>query len=253
MAKSLSLKGLSKNFGGIQAVLDVKLDIEEGEMTAIIGPNGAGKTTLFNLICGELPVSSGHIYIFGHDVTRWPPHRRAYLGVGRSFQLVNLFPQLTVFSNILIALQAQKRLKFVSYRRTTSYPALFSKAKEFLEEWRLWDKRGILVRNLSYGEQRQVDIIMALVQSPKLLLLDEPMAGLSQAEVDMVTKLIQFASQDITTVFIEHDMEVAFGLARRIVVLYEGRILADGPPDSVRTDPQVRKIYLGEEAEVVGS
>jgi branched-chain amino acid transport system ATP-binding protein len=247
MAKPLILKGLSKNFGGVQVLLDLNLDIEEGEVTGVIGPNGAGKTTLFNLICGELPVSSGHIYIFGNDVTKWLPYRRAYLGLGRSFQLVNIFPQLTVFSNICIALLAQKRLKFVSYRRTTSYPALFLEVKRFLEEWRLWDKRDILVRNLSYGEQRQIDIIMALVQSPKFLLLDEPTAGLSPAEIDMVTKLIQVASQGITTVFIEHDMEVAFSLARRIIVLHEGRIFADGPSDSIRTDPRVSKIYLGEE------
>ncbi len=243
----LVVENLSRNFGALQAVDHASFSVSEGELQAIIGPNGAGKTTLFNLISGELRPSTGRIYLFGQDVTKMSCQRRAYLGLGRTFQITNLFPELTVLENIFLAIQAQKRLKFVFYRPQSSYHTLLERANKTLEEWGLWEKRDTLAQNLSHGDQRQLDIILALVEEPKLLLLDEPTAGLSRAETIAVTEIIRTFSQGRTTLMIEHDMEVAFGLAQRITVLHQGRVFADGSPDEIRGDPRVREIYMGAE------
>jgi branched-chain amino acid transport system ATP-binding protein len=226
-------------------VRDLSLEIQPGERRAIIGPNGAGKTTLFNLIGGQLSPSSGQIFLFGREVTKLPPFRRAALGLARTFQITTLFPNLTVLENMLLAVQALDSVKFVLYRRLTSYQHLLSTAQSLLEQWNLWEKRHALVRQLSYGEQRQLEILLAVAHLPRVLLLDEPTAGLSAAETRQVVAMIQQLDPSITVLLIEHDMDVAFQVARHITVLHQGRLLADGAPEAIRRDPTVAEIYLG--------
>jgi len=243
----LITENLAVNFGGLQAVANVSFTLEEGRIHAIIGPNGAGKTTFFNLISGLLKPSAGGIHLFGQDVTKMSPPQRAYLGLGRTFQIVNIFPSLTVLENLLIAAQSQKSMKFVFYRSGTSYGSLYNKARKTLDEWGFSEKSHILAQNLSHGEQRQLDMMLALMEEPKLLLLDEPTAGLSRAETATITEIIRTLSKQRTILMIEHDMEMAFSLAEKITVLHEGRIFAEGSPDEIKADPRVKEIYLGEE------
>ena len=244
---SLAIEALSKDFGGLQALRDLSLEIQPGERRAIIGPNGAGKTTLFHLIGGQLSPSSGRIFLFGREVTKLPPFRRAALGLGRTFQITTLFPNLTVMENMLLAVQALDSVRFVLYRPLTGYRNILSQARRLLEQWNLWEKRRTLVRHLSYGEQRQLEILLALAQMPRVLLLDEPTAGLSGAETQQVVAMIQHLDPSITVLLIEHDMDVAFQVAQWITVLHYGRLLADGPPEAIRKDSAVAEIYLGVE------
>jgi branched-chain amino acid transport system ATP-binding protein len=241
----LVIERLSKNFGGVQAVHDLSLEIQPGERRAIIGPNGAGKTTLFNLIGGQLSPSSGRIFLFDREVTKLPPFRRAALGLARTFQITTLFPNLTVMENMLLAVQALDSVRFVLYHPLTSYRHILSKAQSLLEQWNLWEKRHTLVRQLSYGEQRQLEILLALASMPRVLLLDEPTAGLSAAETQQVVAMIQRLDPSITVLLIEHDMDVAFQVAQHITVLHQGSLLADGAPEAMRKDPKVAEIYLG--------
>lgn len=247
LSDDLVVENLSRSFGALQAVDHASFSVKQGSLQAVIGPNGAGKTTLFNLISGELKSSTGRIYLFGKDVTKMSSQRRAHLGLGRTFQITNIFPSLTVLENVLLAIQAQKRMKHVFYRPLASYSSLLERANKILKEWGLWDKRDTPASSLSHGEQRQLDIILALVEEPKIILLDEPTAGLSRAETIAVTELIRTFSRDKTILMIEHDMEVAFSLAQRITVLHQGRVFMEGSPDEIKGDPGVKEIYLGEE------
>jgi len=242
---ALSLSNVSKAFGGLRAVDGVSLSVQAGERRAIIGPNGAGKTTLFSLISGEQPVTDGTILLFGRNVTRLPPHRRAALGLARTYQITNLFPRLTVLENCLLAAQGLKPVKFHLHRDLRRYPALFARAQAVLEAVGLVTKAGEVVRNLSHGEQRQLEIALALAGEPKLILLDEPTAGLSPAESQMMTALLKKLDPAITLLVIEHDMDVAFALTDRITVLHYGRVVADGLAHEVKTNPLVQEIYLG--------
>ena len=242
---ALVIDRLCKNFGGLQALHDLSLEIQSGERRVILGPNGAGKTTLFNLIGGQLSPSAGRIFLFGQEVTPLPPFRRAALGLARTFQITTLFANLTVLENVLLAVQALDAVRFVLYRPLTSYQHLLSQARNLLEQWNLWEKRHALVRQLSYGEQRQLEILLALAHVPKVLLLDEPTAGLSAAETQQVVAIIQHLDPSITVLLIEHDMDVAFQVAQHITVLHQGRLLADGAPLAIRQDPAVAEIYLG--------
>jgi branched-chain amino acid transport system ATP-binding protein len=178
----LELRALSKSFGGLRAVRDVTLKIMPGDRQAIIGPNGAGKTTLFNLITGIFPATSGQVVLFGQDVTKWPSHRRTALGMARTFQITSLFPKLTVLDNVLLAIQGLRRSKFVMWRFLSSYRDIYDKAYGLLERARFLDRKDTEVRYLSHGEQRQLEIILGLASDPKILLLDEPAAGLSSGE-----------------------------------------------------------------------
>ena len=242
---ALSLTDLSKAFGGLNAVKGVALRVAPGERRALIGPNGAGKTTLFNLISGELAPSEGRISLFGRDVTSLPSHRRAALGLARTFQITNLFSSLTVLENLLMAVQALERTKLMLFRPVGSYPHLFARARAILESVGLADKERDVVRNLSHGEQRQMEIAMALAGRPRLLLLDEPTAGLSLAESRLMTALLKRLDAGITLLVIEHDMDVAFALTDRVTALHNGSVIADGHRDEVRANPLVREIYLG--------
>jgi branched-chain amino acid transport system ATP-binding protein len=244
---ALSLAAVSKAFGGLRAVDGVNLQVRPGERRAIIGPNGAGKTTLFNLISGELPLTEGRITLFGRDITRLSPHQRAALGLARTYQITNLFPRLTVLENCLLAAQALRPTKLHLHRALSRYPSLFERARTVLQDVGLDGKEGETVRNLSHGEQRQLEIALALAGAPKLLLLDEPTAGLSPAESAMMTALLKQLDPAITILIIEHDMDVAFDLTNRVTVLHFGRVVADGLGDEVKADPLVQTIYLGTE------
>jgi branched-chain amino acid transport system ATP-binding protein len=241
----LILQSVCKSFGGLSAVHDVSLSIEKGERRAIIGPNGAGKTTLFSLISGEQLATSGRIELFGHDISRLAPHRRAALGLTRTYQITNLFPRLSVLENCLLAVQALLPLKLHLHRDRRRYPAVHERARSVLAAVGLSDKAAATVRDLSHGEQRQLEIALALAGSPKVLLLDEPTAGLSPAESLMMTALLKKLDTSITLLIIEHDMDVAFELTDRITVLHYGKVVADGLRDEVTANPLVQEIYLG--------
>jgi branched-chain amino acid transport system ATP-binding protein len=244
-AVALSLAGLSKEFGGLRAVDGVSFDIAPGEKRAIIGPNGAGKTTLFSLISGETRPTGGRISLFGRDVTRLAPHRRAALGVARTYQITNLFPRLTALENCLLAVQALTPAKFHLHRPLSRYLAFHDRARAVLDAVGLGDKADEAVRNLSHGEQRQLEIALSLAGSPKLLLLDEPTAGLSPAESQTMTALLKSLDPAITLLVIEHDMDVAFALTDRITVLHYGKVVADGLAQEVKANALVQEIYLG--------
>jgi branched-chain amino acid transport system ATP-binding protein len=244
-AAALSLAGLSKQFGGLRAVDGVSLTVAPGERRAIIGPNGAGKTTLFSLISGEARPTGGRITLFGHDVTRAAPHRRAGLGLARTYQITNLFPRLTALENCLLAVQALSPAKFHVHRALARYPAFYERARRVLDAVGLADKEADAVRNLSHGEQRQLEIALALAGSPRLLLLDEPTAGLSPAESHAMTALLKNLDAAITVLVIEHDMDVAFALTDRITVLHYGKVVADGLAHEVKANALVQEIYLG--------
>ncbi len=242
---ALRLERLSKGFGGLMAVDGVALCVQTGERRALIGPNGAGKTTLFNLISGELTPSGGRITLFERDVTGLPPHRRAALGLARTYQITNLFQKLTVLENLLLAVQGLERTKLVLHRPVTSYRHLHVRAEAVLESVGLADKGREVVKNLSHGEQRQMEVAMALASRPRLLLLDEPTAGLSPAESLMMTAMLEKLDSEITLLIIEHDMDVAFALTDRVTVLHNGKVVADGSRDEVKANPLVGEIYLG--------
>jgi branched-chain amino acid transport system ATP-binding protein len=244
-AAVLNLTAVSKSFGGLTAVNDVSLAVGPGERRAIIGPNGAGKTTLFSLISGEQLPTSGRIELFGRDITRLASHRRAALGLTRTYQITNLFPRLSVMENCLLAVQALSPMKFHMHRDLGRYPAIIERTWSALDAVSLLDKARATVRDLSHGEQRQLEIALALAGAPKLLLLDEPTAGLSPAESLMMTALLKKLDPSITLLIIEHDMDVAFQLTDRITVLHYGRVVADGMRDEVTANPLVQEIYLG--------
>jgi branched-chain amino acid transport system ATP-binding protein len=245
MDVALRLQAVSKSFGGLRAVDGVDLTVRPGERRALIGPNGAGKTTLFNLIAGALPVSSGRITLFGADVTGMAQHRRAALGLARTYQITNLFPTLTVAQNVVLAAQAHAPARFAMLRPVSHFGHLEERAREALLAVGLEDRAGTAVRHLSHGEQRQLEIALALAGHPRVLLLDEPAAGLSQAEAQLMTALLRRLDPAITLLIIEHDMDIALEVAQHVTVLHYGRVIADGPRDAVKTDPTVREIYLG--------
>ena len=223
----------------------VDLTVRAGERRAIIGPNGAGKTTLFNLIAGELPVTAGSIHLFDRDVTRLAPHRRAGLGLQRTFQITNLFPTLSVLENGFLAVQALTPAKFAMLRPLSRFSGMRDAAVAMLRDVGLEDRAGAPVRSLSHGEQRQLEIGLALAARPRVLLLDEPTAGLSPAESQLMAALLRRLDPSITMLIIEHDMDIALEIALSVTVLHYGRVIADGPRETVRADPLVREIYLG--------
>ena len=241
----LELRALSKSFGGLRAVRDVTLKIMPGDRKAIIGPNGAGKTTLFNLITGIFPATSGQVVLFGQDVTRWPSHRRTALGMARTFQITSLFPKLTVLDNVLLAIQGLRRAKFVMWRFLSSYRDFYDRAHGLLERARFLDRKDIEVRYLSHGEQRQLEIILGLASDPKILLLDEPAAGLSSCESSEMIRFLAHLDRNLAILLIEHDMDVVFDVAEHISVLHFGEILEAGAAEQLRRSEKVQQVYLG--------
>jgi len=242
---ALRLDGVTKDFGGLRAVDEVALAVRPGERRALIGPNGAGKTTLFNLILGSLPLTSGTVSLFGRDVTRTAAHVRAAQGLARTFQITNLFADLTVLENCLLAVQAQTPTRFAMLRPVGAFSGLHAQARATLLSVGLQDVGDAVVKNLSHGEQRQLEIALALAGRPRVLLLDEPTAGLSPAESRLMAGLIARLDPAITVLMIEHDMDIALELSAHVTVLHYGRVIADGLREAIRADPQVREIYLG--------
>jgi branched-chain amino acid transport system ATP-binding protein len=241
----LVVENLTKDFAGLRAVNGIHLTIEAGERRVLMGPNGAGKTTLFNMISGIYPASAGRILFFGEEITHLPSYRRAALGMARTYQITNLFPKLTVAENILMACQALERTKYVMFRRLSSYRRLTDKGDDLLHSFDLWEKRNEPVKNLSHGDQRQIEVALALAEKPRLLLLDEPAAGLSSAETLALTLLLKKLDPSITILLIEHDMDVAFEFAEKITVLYQGKFLTEGTKEEIKNNPTVQEIYLG--------
>ena len=242
---ALRLEGVTKDFGGLRAVDRVTLRVAPGERRAIIGPNGAGKTTLFNLITGELPVTEGRIYLFGHDITELPPHRRIALGLGRTYQITNIFPRLSVEKNVLLAAQGLSSVKFAPFQPLPERGDIRERVERALEAVGLQHARSTPARELSHGEQRQLELALALAGSPKVLLLDEPAAGLASAERAMMARLIQSLPRTLTIVLIEHDMDLALGLVDKVTVLHFGQVLAEDVPERIRQNATVQEVYLG--------
>jgi len=242
---ALELTALSKSFGGLQATRDVTLRVMPGDRKAIIGPNGAGKTTLFNLITGIFPATSGQVLLFGHDVTKWPSHRRTALGMARTFQVTSLFPKLTVLDNVLLAIKGLRRSKFVMWRFLSSYKEVYDKAYQLLEDAGFLDRKDVEVRNLSHGEQRQLEIVLGLASDPKILLLDEPAAGLSSGESAEMAAFLMKLDPALAILLIEHDMDVVFDVAAQISVLHFGEVLETGTPAQIHDSKRVQEIYLG--------
>jgi branched-chain amino acid transport system ATP-binding protein len=244
-AAALVLQNVSRHFGGLKAVDKVNLTVRPGERHAVIGPNGAGKTTLFNLISGELPATEGRVVLFGDDVTALPPHKRAARGIARTFQITKLFPNLTVLDNLLLACEALDPRKYAMHRALSSYDDIVDRARAVLADFGLGQFAGELARNLSYGDQRKLEVALSMAGRPRLLLLDEPMAGLSAGESQSMQAIITRLDPSIAVLLIEHDMDIAFAFAERVTVLHQGRVLTEGHKDQISADPKVQQIYLG--------
>jgi len=242
---ALRLAGLSKSFGGLRALRGIDLSLATGERHAIIGPNGAGKTTLFNVVTGLLSASAGQVLLFGQDVTGWPSQRRTALGMARTFQITSLFPKLTVLDNVLMAVNGPRRTKFVMWRFLSSFREVYEKAEALLDAAGFLDRKNVEVRSLSHGEQRQLEIVLGLASDPRLLLLDEPAAGLSSGESQDMARFLGRLDRRLTILLIEHDMEVVFDVADRVTVLHFGEVLQTGTADDIRHSERVREIYLG--------
>jgi ABC-type branched-subunit amino acid transport system ATPase component len=242
---AIEVRGLEKTFGGVVAVSGVSLEVAPGERRAIIGPNGAGKTTLFNCLTGALRPTAGRVALFGRDVTDMAEHRRVALGVGRTYQITNVFPALTALENVLLARNGTTAAKWRMHRPVERDGAARRQALAALEGMGLVERAGVPARLLSYGERRQLELALALVSRPRVLLLDEPAAGLAPAERRRMADAIAGVDRAVTVVLIDHDMEVVFGLADRVTVLHRGRVIAEGTPDRIQADPQVREVYLG--------
>jgi branched-chain amino acid transport system ATP-binding protein len=242
---ALEIQHLFKKFGGLPAIRDVTMRVEVGERRLILGPNGAGKTTLFNHIAGEIAPTSGSIRLFGRDITGMPASRRAHLGVARTYQIVTLFQKDTLEHNVMLAQLGLSRRRFDMFRPLASMPQMREKARQALAQVALDHVARRKVSDLSYGEKRRLEIVLALVQEPKLLLLDEPMAGLSTEERTTIRNLIAAIPRSTTLVMIEHDMDSALSLVDKVTLLHFGQVLVDGDREKVVADPQTREVYLG--------
>ena len=242
----LETKSLSKSFGALAAVQDVSLAIEAGGLHSIIGPNGAGKTTLFNLLTGSFPPTSGRILLDQQDVTGTPAHRIAHLGLSRSFQRTNVFPAFSLLQNVWIAAFATGRSwNGLLFRNTDQYPEANEQARQALRDVGLIDKQNHLAREISHGEQRQLELAIALAARPRVLLLDEPAAGLSPEETRRMVALVRSLKGRYTIVLIEHKMDIIMSVSDRISVMHFGRLIAEGAPAEIQRNPEVRRAYLG--------
>jgi len=241
----LRLRGVGRRFGGLQAVRDVDLDVAPGERRAILGPNGAGKTTLFNVIAGDMPPSSGSVELFGLDVTPLPARKRTKLGLARTYQKSRLFLGLPVEDNLYLAALGTKTGHLRPVILSQRDGALRKRAQRAAEQVGLSDKLGELVGSLSHGEQRQLEVGMARIGEPKLMMLDEPASGLSRGERVALTQMLLGLDRSITLILIEHDMDVALRVAERVTMMYEGRVIVEGTPAEIRANQLVHDLYLG--------
>jgi branched-chain amino acid transport system ATP-binding protein len=243
-APILHLRGVGRRFGGVHAVSDVDLEVRPGERRAILGPNGAGKTTLFNLISGEFPPTAGAVELFGHDVTRLPARKRARLGLSRTFQTSRLFLGLSVEDNLYLSVLGVHggHFRLVKNKQDTE---MRDAARAMADAVGLGNVLDVLVSELSHGEQRQLEVGMARVSNPKLMMLDEPAAGLSRAERVRLTETLQRLGPEITLILIEHDMDVALRVAEWVTMMHDGRVIVEGTPDEIRANETVHDLYLG--------
>jgi branched-chain amino acid transport system ATP-binding protein len=244
----LEIEDLTKRFGGVVAADEISLAIFPGELHAIIGPNGAGKSTLIDQLSGEIVPDGGHIRFDGRDITALPVYRRSQLGLARSFQVTTLFADFTAIDNVALSVQAHAGHSFRFWRDARQEADLRAPARTALERVGLGERAGVLVADLSHGERRQLEIAMALAARPRMLLLDEPMAGMGIDESARLVEILRTLKGDITVMLIEHDIDAVFALADRISVLVYGRIIASGDPASIRADVAVREAYLGKES-----
>ena len=243
----LRVDNLVRRFGGVIATDHVSLEVLRGELHAIIGPNGAGKTTLISQLTGHLVPQGGSIYLGGRDITALPAYRRSALGLARSFQITSLLLDFTAADNVALAAQAHDGHSFRFFRNARKEESLRNAALTALRRVGLGDRADVLVSRLSHGEQRELELAVALATRPQLLLLDEPMAGLGATESARMVKLLQELRKEVTIVLVEHDMEAVFALADRITVLVYGRVIASGDPDAIRSNEEVKRAYLGEQ------
>ncbi|TMB04856.1 MAG: ABC transporter ATP-binding protein [Deltaproteobacteria bacterium] len=244
-AEALRLEGLSKSFGGVPAVRGVSLAIADGERRLLLGPNGAGKTTLFNLVTGDLPPDTGSIRLFGREISRMAAHRRVHLGLARTYQVITLFPRDTLAHNLELALLGLSPLRWNPVALLSRRPELRERALAVLDRLGLRAAADRRLSDTSYGEQRRVEIAMALSQEPRVLLLDEPFAGLSQEERRDIQQQLAAIPRRVTVVMIEHDLDVALSFAERITVLHQGEIIVEGSRAEVVADARVQEVYLG--------
>lgn len=242
---ALELQGVSRFFGGLKAVDSVDMKVSVGGRHAVIGPNGAGKSTLFALVSGELTLSEGKVRLMGADVSRWSAARRAQAGLGRTYQITNVLLGLTVEQNLLLALRGKQRVKYSLFGRSAPTAAEDARIDELLTLCGVAEHRKDRASAISYGRQRQLELAIALASSPKVLLLDEPAAGLSPAERGPMADIVRGLPRDLTVLLIEHDMELALGLADRVTVLHYGKVLAEGTSEQVRENEQVQDVYFG--------
>ncbi len=247
----LVLSGVTKNFGGLRALSDVSLTVARGEIHAVIGPNGAGKSTLFNVMTGLFPPDAGEVVFEGERISGQPPHRIIRKGIGRSFQITNIFPRLSVFENVQVALFAHYRKSGSAWSLARKFPAIAAEALEILEQVGILEKCELSASVLSHGDQKRLEIAISLASRPRLLMLDEPTAGMSRFESRETVALLKKISQEqgLTLVFTEHDMDIVFGISERITVLHQGLVIASGAPEAIRGHPEVRQAYLGDELE----
>lgn len=249
MSVLLRAEGVSKRFGQFVAVNRVTLELEAGVLTSIIGPNGAGKTTLINVLTGSLPTDEGHIFLDGEDITHLPTDQRVRRGLSRSFQITNIFPQMTVTQNVLLPVLARQGRAGQAFARYDSYADSQAEVESLLRRLGLWEMRDSPAGELAHGHQRRLEIGMAIAPNPRLCFLDEPTSGMNPLERTEVLEVIKglAAERDVTFVVVEHDMDMVFSISERIVVMHKGEIIADGTPAEIRDNPEVRDVYLGEE------
>jgi len=244
----LESKNISKSFGGLLAVDNVSIQIQKQTMHAIIGPNGAGKTTLFNLLSGVMPVTQGKVFYKEQDITSLPPHKRAHLGIGRSYQITNIFPNLSVLENIRLAAQAKGKDNFKLFQRADSFQQYIDKAEEVIEMVGLTGREAILARGLPHGEKRKLELGIMLACEPELLLFDEPTAGMSSEQVpeliEIINKIVRQSNR--TAILVEHRMDMVMSISDVITVMNQGRILAEGSPGDIAKNKQVQIAYLGD-------
>ena len=246
MTAALEVAKLKKSFGGLPATNDVSLSVMPGERRLIIGPNGAGKTTLFNLISGDLRADAGTIRLSGREISRLAPHARAHLGLARTYQIITVFQTDTLEHNVVLSLLGLSKTRWNVYRPLATYGELMEEAHAVLAQVGLSELAKRHVTDVSYGEKRRLEIALALAQKPRLLLLDEPLAGLSREERATIKRLIAGIPRDVTVVMIEHDMDTALDMAERITVLHYGRVIVEGTRAEVVADPRTREVYLGD-------
>lgn len=242
---ALSISGLSKQFGGLPAISEIRLDIMTGERHLLLGPNGAGKTTLFNLICGDFPPTAGSIRLFGNELVGLPPRKRTAFGLARTYQILTLFPNETLCRNVMLALNGLRPGKWGAWSAFGSQKGLREEALAVLDRVKLADLADRQVSQTAYGDRRRLEIAMALALSPRLLLLDEPLAGLSRDERVTVQEVLAQVPRDVTVVLIEHDMDVALAFAERITLLHHGRVVTTGNRADIANDPRTKEVYLG--------